>query len=314
RSGEVTAVAVLFFVLTWLTVSLRIYVRAVLLSTWGMDDWAMLITVGIFTVYLAFQVTAIAYGTGQHRWELEDQDAKIALIFWYLCELLYVLSSCGLKISLGIFYLRIALQRWHVWCIKLIMAGTVLFGAVYFFLVMLQCIPVSEFWNNHPASLKCIPKAPTLGITYALAAVNAGADWTFGILPFFIVWDLQMGMKTKMLVAGILAFAAIGSTGTVVRMKYIHTLTNGSDFLWATTDVAVWSTVEPGIGITAASVATLRPLLQTCLWRMSPASQPASSNRRPSNRSSRFAHKRGYRRSIGLNDLVPNKGSTSTSV
>jgi hypothetical protein len=68
---------------------------------------------------------------------------------------------------------------------------------------------VSEFWNNHPASEKCIPKGPTLGITYALAALNAIADWALGLLPFFIVWGLEMKKKTKFLVAGILAFAAM---------------------------------------------------------------------------------------------------------
>lgn len=33
------------------------------------------------------------------------------------------------------------MQRWHIWAIKLLMAGTVFFGLVYFFLVMLQCTP-----------------------------------------------------------------------------------------------------------------------------------------------------------------------------
>jgi hypothetical protein len=68
---------------------------------------------------------------------------------------------------------------------------------------------VSEFWNNHPASSKCIPEGPTTGITYALGAVNAFADWAFGTLPIFIVWDLQMNLKTKIMTVAILAFAAM---------------------------------------------------------------------------------------------------------
>jgi len=39
--------------------------------------------------------------------------------------------------------------------------------------------------------------------------VNAFADWAFGTLPIFIVWDLQMNKKTKMMVVAILAFAAM---------------------------------------------------------------------------------------------------------
>lgn len=44
RGGEVMAVAVLFLILTWLTVSLRVYVRGILLKTWGKDDSAMVAT------------------------------------------------------------------------------------------------------------------------------------------------------------------------------------------------------------------------------------------------------------------------------
>jgi hypothetical protein len=40
-------------------------------------------------------------------------------------------------------------------------------------------------------------------------------------------------------------------------------MTNIDDFLYATADVAIWSTVETGLGITAAGFATLRPLLRT---------------------------------------------------
>ncbi|KAL5377372.1 hypothetical protein DPSP01_009869 [Paraphaeosphaeria sporulosa] len=321
RGNEVLAVAILFLVLTWLTMSLRIYVRGFMLRTWGNDDWVMLATVLIFTVYLGFQMVAAAHGTGQHRNNLSDQDAKIALLFWYLCELLYVISSCTLKIALGIFYLRVALQRWHVFCIKLLMAGTVLFGFVYFFLVMFQCIPVSEFWNVHPATKRCIDTGPTLGITYALGAANAAADWAFGTLPIFIVWSLQMNLKMKALTAGILAFAAIGSIATMVRMRYIHTLTHGADFLYATVDVAIWSTVEPGIGMTAGNMATLRPLLQNFLWRLGLASAPNSTKERVVRRSGPISgesehnrNRRGFRRSLEASDLTPDEGSTFTTI
>jgi hypothetical protein len=164
-----------------------------------------------------------------------------------------------------------------------------------------------------------LPKGPTLGITYALAAVNAAADWAFGILPLFIVWDLEMKLKTKLLVAGILAFAAIGSTGTVVRMGYIHTLMDGNDFLYATVDIAIWSTVEPGIGIVAGSIACLRPLFRVWLWRLGLAPAPRERRRRtyysPSSGQKR-KDRRGYRRSLSPSDLVPTEynGTTSTEI
>lgn len=115
-----------------------------------------------------------------------------------------------------------------------------------------------------------------------------------------------MKRKMKILVAGILAFAAVGSTATVVRMFYIHTLTNGPDFLYATTDVAIWSTVEPGVGITASSIATLRPLVRHVLWRMGWASAPGHSHTfYPSNSGQKRKDRRGYRRSLSPSDLIP---------
>lgn len=147
--------------------------------------------------------------------------------------------------------------------------------------------------------------------------MNAAADWVLGTLPFFIVWDLHMKLKTKALVASILAFAAIGSTATVVRMFYIHTLMDGPDFLYATTDVAIWSTVEPGIGITASSIATLRPLVRHWLWRLGFSSAPGNSNTYyPSISEQKRKDRRGYRRSLSPSDLVPTEcsGINSTEI
>jgi hypothetical protein len=34
----------------------------------------------LFTIYLAFQITAAVYGTGRHRWDLTDEDARTSLL------------------------------------------------------------------------------------------------------------------------------------------------------------------------------------------------------------------------------------------
>lgn len=75
----------------------------------------------------------------------------------------------------------------------------------------------------------------------------------------------------------------------------VHHLTDGNDFLWTTTDVAIWSTVEPGIGIAAASIATLRPLWQLICYRTGLSNEaPANLRWRERNRG-----KRTYIRSEG---------------
>jgi len=46
-------------------------------------------------------------------------------------------------------------------------------------------------------------------LTYVVSVLNSVADWTFGLLPFFIVRKLQMKKQTKVLVVSILGFAAL---------------------------------------------------------------------------------------------------------
>ncbi|KAJ9641034.1 hypothetical protein H2199_005702 [Coniosporium tulheliwenetii] len=231
RSGQVWAVAIIFLVITWLTLSLRIWL-------------------------------------------------------WWFCEIFYVLASTWLKQAVGVFLLRVAAKKTHILILRAMMIASAFFGTLYFLVVLLQCRPISTFWDDSPGADKCIPSRIIIGLTYTAGCLNAIADWTFGILPIFIVRDLPMSKKAKILVAGLLAFAAIGSTATVVRIPFTSSLGETEDFLWTTTDIAIWSTVEPGIGISAGCIATLRPLFQMFLHHvgLSSSSRPGSSMRLGSRR------------------------------
>jgi hypothetical protein len=55
------------------------------------------------------------------------------------------------------------------------------------------------------------------------------------------------------------------SVATIIRIPYVHTLGDEQDFLYATTDVAIWSCSETGLAITAACGAVLRPLFREAL-------------------------------------------------
>ncbi|KAK1974912.1 integral membrane protein [Colletotrichum cereale] len=312
RSGQVLAVAVLFFVLSWIAVGLRIYCRGWIIRSLGVDDKLMIGLMLIYTVYLITQIQGVRYGTGRHRIDLSPEDNRDALMYWYICELLYIISTCLLKISVGYFLLRVSICRSHIWILRLLMLGTVLFGTTYFFMVMFQCTPIPTYWEQSPrVEGKCFSNRVVLIMTYTASIINCLADWAFGILPLFILWSLSLPKRTRILAFAILSFAAIGSVATVIRSVYIPTLLDGDDFLWSTTDIALWSTVEPGIGIMAASIATLRPLWQLIGYRSGLRSQaPRAIAWRE-----RFQAKPSYVRSDGSDprqdplDTMPNGAS-----
>jgi hypothetical protein len=116
-----------------------------------------------------------------------------------------------LKMSVGVFLIRVATNKVHIWIIRLILLGTTLFGGAFFFLAIFQCKPVSAWWKIplDPKAGVCLGPTIVLATTYTASVINSFADWTFGILPFFIVKGLDMPKKQRRLVAGILAFAAL---------------------------------------------------------------------------------------------------------
>lgn len=57
-----------------------------------------------------------------------------------------------------------------------------------------------------------------------------------------------------------LVFSA--SMATIVRIPYAKQLLSDPDYLYNFTDLAIWSTVEIGLGLTASSLATLKPLFR----------------------------------------------------
>ena len=144
--------------------------------------------------------------------------------YWFFCEIFYVLTTSLLKVSIGFFLLRVATAKLHVWIIRLTMALTILFGPVLFFVFIFQCAPVSAFWSWEPANGNCLDTTVLVALAFAISALNVVADWTFGLLPFWIVKDLQIPVRQKRLVIGLLAFAAVGSTATCVRLPYIMAL------------------------------------------------------------------------------------------
>ena len=115
-----------------------------------------------------------------------------------------------LKLSIGIMLLRIAVAKVHKIIIYTTLVVIELYGAFFFFLFVLQCRPSSYFWTRYAGGTgTCIDPTITVDATYAYSAISCCADWILGIIPVFLVWNLQMNIRTKLSVAAILALGAV---------------------------------------------------------------------------------------------------------
>lgn len=163
------------------------------------------------------------------------------------------------KISIGLFLLRITVKPLQRWIIYTVMGLTVLTGLVFFFVTLLQCTPISFFWDKFSQKGWCVNVDVIIALTFLYSVISVVCDFTFAILPIFLIWNLNMSVNTKLMLIPILGMACVASVAVLCRMAYVMDFKN-PDFLWATLDIAIWSDTEQGLGITAGSLATLRPL------------------------------------------------------
>ncbi|KAI1065377.1 hypothetical protein LB507_000786 [Fusarium sp. FIESC RH6] len=260
RGPEVQAVCYTLLVSSVIACGLRIYVRTRMVKNFGFDDWAMCAALITFILFCTSALSGVTYGTGRHRSDLDPKDYMQARNWWWWCYLWYCLTMIASKISIGITLLRITNRKLDIWILYSTMAITLCTGIVFFFVTLFQCWPISFFWNTNQKG-SCVSPDVIIALTYLYSVFSVISDFTCAILPIFLVAKLNMGRKTKLAIIPLLAMACVASAAVVVRFAFIKDFKN-PDFLWATVDIAIWSTAEQGLAITAGSLATLRPLLR----------------------------------------------------
>lgn len=195
--------------------------------------------------------------------------------------------------------LRLTVERIHSWILYGVMCFSTTMGMIFLFFTVFQCHPVAYYWNHSLEGGHCLDINTLLGIVYLYSAVAVVCDFTIASLPVFMIWGLQMDRRTKIAVSGILGIASMfvhsgcstylgsiltesffsASTAVIVRIPFLHyakdpdflrepnpplhlVSLDSNTLLEATTQISIWSNIEASLGITAGSLATIRPIIR----------------------------------------------------
>ncbi|KAF7861381.1 hypothetical protein EAF04_007946 [Stromatinia cepivora] len=267
RAWQLYVAIYVCYPLAFIGVVLRCYVRYFMQKVMGWDDWLMLMSLAIYTTYVGSVLIGLHYGTGRHQEDLKEINFLLGIRFWYVGELLYIVTMTAIKTSISLFYLRILISPWQRFSVKCIMWIVIIFGFSYLCCATVQCWPIKFIWERYATTSSvgtgsCLPKEVVLGGTYLHSTISAGSDWALALLPIVMIWNVQMQMGLRFIIWGIVLCGAIASTTTLIRFSTVPNLEEKHDFLFNTVPLAVWSTVEPGIAIFTACLATLRPILR----------------------------------------------------
>ncbi|KAF2124794.1 hypothetical protein P153DRAFT_127296 [Dothidotthia symphoricarpi CBS 119687] len=260
--GKIVFVLIIVLVLlSWIAVALRLWVRFKITKSPGWDDAAMVVTLVLFNVYCAI-IFVITFRSADGEL-FHKKDLRVSLMYVQLAEIFYILTTTTLKISLGLFFLRVLTKRWQTAIFHAILGISAIYGLFYVSITILQCGNPARLADSFMQADRCLPKALLLTSGYVYGILNIVADWTFVLIPIAILIDSDIDRRAKISVSIVMGLGAIGSVASIFRLFYLEGLLIGGGALSAASvKVTIWATAEPGTGIIAASVAIWRPLFR----------------------------------------------------
>lgn len=134
-------------------------------------------------------------------------------------QICHALCVPFIKASIAVALMRITDARKYRYPLYfVILASTVLCLAGWISLVSL-CKPTAALWN--PTLGKCGNYDPIVKISYVVSIVTIITDWTCAIIPFFVLRKLQVSMRTKILLLGVLGMGIFASVAAIVRYPWL---------------------------------------------------------------------------------------------
>ncbi|PNS20475.1 hypothetical protein CAC42_5925 [Sphaceloma murrayae] len=260
-STTISLTSVLLAVTT-ITVGLRAYVRAHIVKSFGLDDTAMLLAQ---VAWLATCVlTYICVSVEAHF----VQTGILTMPITHLVQVIrfsnaaYSLTMILVKLSLAIFFLKLFATSFK-WQRVLIIAMTIISTAVgiaYLIFTVASCGIMVQSQKTTPfqtGSEWCPIQEVFVRCSIAWSLLNAVTDLVFAALAVQVLWGAKMATATKISALVLILFGCVGGVASCVRVAVQLPL---GDIRIAGILLGLWSNVEAGVCITAASVVTLRPL------------------------------------------------------
>ncbi|KAG6049441.1 hypothetical protein E4U39_006044 [Claviceps sp. Clav50 group G5] len=263
NASSLVITCIVMLVTSWIAVGLRAFTRVVLMKSYQADDILMLIAQAIFTVACSIQFEGVQRGVGRHNAAFTNEDDLVAAIMWQaLGVAIYILNMMFIKLSIGVFLLRIATQKPYIWAIRSFLVIITLWSIGLFIWNLLQCTPIEKQWDFRITDGQCAGAGEVLTAAYALSVMTIVTDWFFALIPIPMLWGIKMSTQAKTTVIFILGIGIFASVATLIRFRFLTSIERTDDILFHATDASIWSLIEVGVAIIASSLATVRPLLR----------------------------------------------------
>ncbi|CZT51243.1 uncharacterized protein RSE6_12363 [Rhynchosporium secalis] len=268
NGGVILAVTVTFTAFALLAVMLRMYVRTFMLKTVGSDDYVMIAAMVCSLGVIACVIGEVNLGVGHHLGfpKLMANQMIIAHYSWFHAWI-NVLGTSLVKVSIGLFLLRLVQGKWY----KRILIGWIIFTILFTIssmgTLLFQCLPVNAAWDfplRADPNTKCYSLSIYRSIGLFNGAINIFTDFFFATLPIPLILPLQINLRTKISLMCILGLGYFACAAAIMREHLLAKFFDEVDPFYDYS-LQVWNGIEINVGILAACLPSLRPLFASIL-------------------------------------------------
>ncbi|EAW15669.1 putative integral membrane protein (Pth11) [Aspergillus fischeri NRRL 181] len=289
---RVIAICLVFPIVAFLAVLLRLYVRIHTKRAGWVDDYAALFSSILAIAYGAIAIAQSRWGLGLNAKYFPKENVVPFSRVQYVGGPVYTLALLGFKVSLLASYLRIGgfVKAYRIVIIAVIVA-CVCNQLAFTFVLCFACRPIARQWDMSIQG-SCID---TVASYYG---TSLAFDCIIIALPLPVLITLRLQRRQK---AALVAVFALGFFVTIIQIIRIFTIKNLKTYT-DSQPIVLWSVIEISLGVIISCIPTYGPLfhslhLTSTHRRRHPDGYRSQSYRltSPSNRPTGYIHGSGSR-------------------
>ncbi|CAI6019504.1 unnamed protein product [Clonostachys chloroleuca] len=258
---EFMVTAAVFYALALAALGFRLWSRHIQRADLAFNDYAVILGIVFCAGSMGMPFAAcIKAGLGEHLQDIMTTDpTKLALFLKLFVpgQLFWAASNTSVKFSILSLYLLIfPSQKFHRLCYTVMVLSI-----LYFISVVLEaflvCKPVQFIWDKSIEGGSCKGE----NIAYLVSGItNLILDVIIVTMPMPLLLGLHMSMAKRLSIAAMFGLGIVICVLSLLRVIWIWNW-DLTDLTYTVVPIAIWSALEPALGVVNACLPTMMPAL-----------------------------------------------------
>ncbi|KAF2400461.1 hypothetical protein EJ06DRAFT_431544 [Trichodelitschia bisporula] len=253
--GYITVASALLVVLVVFFYIFRLMVRFVALKGFfATDDIIITVATAFGVAQSVVTMIAVSHGIGKDVDIISPNKLQQAELIQYAADILYIFTVALGKISTCELVARLTRKREHLIASRAVAGIIAVWGVGSMFAIGLRCLP-------HPWDL--LDRCSSFTSHWSgVLIVGCVLELALVLLPAYLVWSLQMPVKSKMIVIGAFSSRVLILPMAIARLSELYRIHSSNNYTFDVVNAIIFGQVEMHYTLIAASIPCMRPFLK----------------------------------------------------